>query len=114
MISCSVGGWTTTVTPELRAFLAELDMFYLGTANAEGQPYIQYRGGQEGFLKVIDEKTLGFADFAGNRQYITLGNRRLPLPQPGAEQVFGVERLVGQQVAGQRRMGPTGDGQVKL
>ncbi len=68
------GGWETTVTPELRAFLAELDMFYLGTANAEGQPYIQYRGGSPGFLRVIDSKTLGFADFAGNRQYITLGN----------------------------------------
>ncbi|MDX1943793.1 MAG: pyridoxamine 5'-phosphate oxidase family protein [Pirellulaceae bacterium] len=68
------GGWRTTITPELAAFLAELDMFYLGTANAEGQPYIQYRGGSSGFLKVIDEHTLGFADFGGNRQYITLGN----------------------------------------
>jgi predicted pyridoxine 5'-phosphate oxidase superfamily flavin-nucleotide-binding protein len=68
------GSWETTVTPQLRAFLAELDMFYLGTANAEGQPYIQYRGGSPGFLKVLDEKTLGFADFGGNRQYITLGN----------------------------------------
>ena len=68
------GSWETTVTPELEAFLAELDMFYLGTANAEGQPYIQYRGGSPGFLKVVDEKTLGFADFGGNRQYITLGN----------------------------------------
>ncbi len=67
-------GWQTSVTPELTAFLAGLDMFYLGTANAEGQPYIQYRGGAPGFLKVIDEKTLGFADFGGNRQYITLGN----------------------------------------
>jgi predicted pyridoxine 5'-phosphate oxidase superfamily flavin-nucleotide-binding protein len=67
-------GWQTTVTPELTAFLAGLDMFYLGTANAEGQPYIQYRGGAPGFLKVLDEKTLGFADFGGNRQYITLGN----------------------------------------
>ncbi len=70
----SGGSWETTVTPELEAFLAELDMFYLGTANAEGQPYIQYRGGSPGFLKVVDEKTLGFADFGGNRQYITLGN----------------------------------------
>ncbi|WP_442483285.1 pyridoxamine 5'-phosphate oxidase family protein [Aeoliella sp. SH292] len=68
------GSWQTTVTPELEAFLSELDMFYLGTANAEGQPYIQYRGGSPGFLKVVDDKTLGFADFAGNRQYITLGN----------------------------------------
>ncbi len=67
-------GWQTKVTPELESFLADLDMFYLGTANAEGQPYIQYRGGPPGFLKVVDEKTLGFADFGGNRQYITLGN----------------------------------------
>ncbi len=70
----SSGSWETTVTPELEAFLAELDMFYLGTANADGQPYIQYRGGSPGFLKKVDEKTLGFADFGGNRQYITLGN----------------------------------------
>jgi len=68
------GSWITNVTPELEAFLADLDMFYLGTANAEGQPYIQYRGGSPGFLKTVDEKTLGFADFGGNRQYITLGN----------------------------------------
>lgn len=67
-------GWQTKVIPELAEFLADLDMFYLGTANAEGQPYIQYRGGSPGFLKVIDEHTLGFADFGGNRQYITLGN----------------------------------------
>ncbi|MEQ8785067.1 MAG: pyridoxamine 5'-phosphate oxidase family protein [Pirellulaceae bacterium] len=68
------GGWQTKVTPELEAFLSGLDMFYLGTANGEGQPYIQYRGGSPGFLKVVDEGTLGFADFGGNRQYITLGN----------------------------------------
>lgn len=68
------GSWETTVTPALAGFLADLDMFYLGTANSEGQPYIQYRGGSPGFLKVVDEKTLGFADFGGNRQYITLGN----------------------------------------
>ena len=68
------GSWETTVTLQLQEFLAELDMFYLGTANTEGQPYIQYRGGSPGFLKVVDEKTLGFADFGGNRQYITLGN----------------------------------------
>ena len=68
------GGWQTTVTPDLEKFVSELDMFYLGTANAEGQPYIQYRGGSPGFLKVLDEHTLGFADFGGNRQFITLGN----------------------------------------
>lgn len=67
-------GWQTTVTPELAEYLADLDMFYLGTANAEGQPYIQYRGGSPGFLKVVDDHTLGFADFGGNRQYVTLDN----------------------------------------
>jgi len=64
--------WRTTVTPDLAEFL--LDMFYLGTATADGQPYIQYRGGPPGFLKVLDEQTLAFADFGGNRQFITLGN----------------------------------------
>lgn len=67
-------GWKTRLTPDLIEFLAELDMFYLGTANAEGQPYIQYRGGPPGFLKVLDDRTLGFADFGGNRQYISMGN----------------------------------------
>ena len=68
------GSWPTKVTPELEAFLADLDMFYFGTASAAGQPYIQFRGGAPGFLKVVDEKTLGFADFGGNQQYISLGN----------------------------------------
>jgi predicted pyridoxine 5'-phosphate oxidase superfamily flavin-nucleotide-binding protein len=67
-------GWRTEVTPELLDLLADLDMFYLGTANAEGQPYIQYRGGTPGFLRALDAKTLAFADFGGNRQYVTLGN----------------------------------------
>ena len=67
-------GWQTTIEPELADFIARQDMFYLGTANAEGQPYIQYRGGSPGFLKVLDEKTVAFGDFDGNRQYITLGN----------------------------------------
>jgi predicted pyridoxine 5'-phosphate oxidase superfamily flavin-nucleotide-binding protein len=67
-------GWQTTITPDLAAFVADLDMFHLGTATADGQPYIQYRGGPPGFLKVIDDRTLGFADFGGNRQYVTLGN----------------------------------------
>ena len=68
------GGWQTTVTSDLTEFLADLDMFYLGTANTAGQPYIQYRGGPPGFLKVIDDCTLAFADFGGNRQYISVGN----------------------------------------
>ena len=64
----------TEVTPELAEFLAGLDMFYLGTADAGGQPYLQYRGGPPGFLKVLDDRTLGFADFSGNRQYLTVEN----------------------------------------
>ena len=67
-------GFATAVTPELAAFVATLDMFYLATATADGQPYVQYRGGPAGFLRVLDDKTLGFADFAGNRQYVSLGN----------------------------------------
>src|SRR3954452_15568831 len=67
-------GWRTRVTPGLTEFLAGLGMFSLGPASAEGQPYIQYRGGSPGFLKVLDEKTLAFADFGGNRQYLTVGN----------------------------------------
>ena len=67
-------GFPTTVTPELAAFIAEQDTAFLGTASADGGPYIQHRGGPKGFIKVIDEHTLGFADYRGNRQYITLGN----------------------------------------
>lgn len=67
-------GWRTTVTPDLAEFLAEARSFYLATASAEGQPYIQHRGGPPGFLRVIDDTTIAFADFAGNRQYITSGN----------------------------------------
>jgi predicted pyridoxine 5'-phosphate oxidase superfamily flavin-nucleotide-binding protein len=67
-------GWETTVTHELAEFLADLDMFYLATATADGQPYVQHRGGPPGFLKVLDEHTLAFADFGGNRQYLTVGN----------------------------------------
>jgi predicted pyridoxine 5'-phosphate oxidase superfamily flavin-nucleotide-binding protein len=67
-------GWQTRISPELEAFIAARDSFYLATANARGQPYIQHRGGPPGFLRVLDEQTIGFADFAGNKQYITLGN----------------------------------------
>jgi predicted pyridoxine 5'-phosphate oxidase superfamily flavin-nucleotide-binding protein len=67
-------GFPDKVTPELAAFLAELDMAFLGTADASGAPYIQHRGGPKGFIKVIDDTTLGFADYRGNRQYITLAN----------------------------------------
>jgi hypothetical protein len=68
------GGWPTTITNELAQFIAAQTSAYLATANADGQPYIQHRGGPPGFLKVMDDKTIAFADFAGNRQYITQGN----------------------------------------
>jgi len=68
------GGWRDRVTPDLAAFLATRDSFYLATASRDGRPYIQHRGGPKGFLKPLGERRLAFADFAGNRQYITLGN----------------------------------------
>ncbi|MGA0561122.1 pyridoxamine 5'-phosphate oxidase family protein [Ancylobacter sp. VNQ12] len=68
------GGFRTGVTPDLVAFLAEIDTAFLATATAEGQPYAQHRGGPPGFIRAVDEKTLGFADFSGNRQYVTTGN----------------------------------------
>ncbi|WP_407157970.1 pyridoxamine 5'-phosphate oxidase family protein [Bradyrhizobium sp. STM 3557] len=67
-------GWRTDIDADLAAFLAETTSFYLSTASADGQPYIQHRGGPAGFIKVLDSHTLAFADFAGNRQYITQGN----------------------------------------
>ena len=68
------GGWRTEITPDLKAFIESQTSIFLATANAEGQPYIQHRGGPAGFLKVIDAHTLGFVDYAGNRQFITSGN----------------------------------------
>lgn len=69
-----VEGFPDRITPDLASFLAEVDTAFLGTASAAGMPYVQHRGGPKGFIKVIDERTLGFADYAGNRQYITLAN----------------------------------------
>ena len=68
------GGWSTTITPDLAAFIANMRSFYFATASKDGQPYVQHRGGPAGFLRVLDEKRLAFADFTGNRQYITAGN----------------------------------------
>lgn len=68
------GGFRTAITPDLQDFLAEIDTAYLATSNATGQPYAQHRGGPKGFIQVIDDHTLGFADFSGNRQYVTTGN----------------------------------------
>ena len=68
------GGWSDRISPDLRRFIAERDSFYFGTASSEGRPYIQHRGGNPGFLAVVDERTLAFADYAGNKQYISVGN----------------------------------------
>jgi uncharacterized protein len=68
------GSWQTRITPDLAVFIAAQTSIFLATANAAGQPYIQHRGGPAGFLRVLDETTLGFPDFSGNRQYITQGN----------------------------------------
>ena len=68
------GGWDTKIDVSLAKFIAGMRSFYLATASKDGQPYVQHRGGPPGVLRVIDETTLAFADFAGNRQYITTGN----------------------------------------
>src|SRR5262245_42223932 len=67
-------GFPDRITPDLAGFIDELDTAFLATVSAEGAPYIQHRGGPKGFIKVLDDKTLGFADYAGNRQYITISN----------------------------------------
>src|SRR6185437_9145180 len=67
-------GFPDKITPELAKFIAEQDTAFLATAGADGAPYVQHRGGPKGFIKVIDDHTLGFADYRGNRQYITLAN----------------------------------------
>lgn len=116
-------GWQTTVTPDLAEFLADLDMFYLGTATAGGQPYIQYRGGPPGFLRVIDDRTLGFADFGGNRQYVTVGNLSenpkaylflMDYAQQRRVKVWGTARVVEGDAALMERLGdPAYPGRVE-
>src|SRR5436305_4324398 len=68
------GGWRTEIDDDLAALLAAQDSLFLATATADGQPYIQHRGGPKGFVKILDNNTLAFADYGGNRQYITQGN----------------------------------------
>ena len=68
------GSWETDITDGLKGLIEAQTSVFLATASADGQPYIQHRGGPPGFLRVIDERTLGFVDYAGNRQFITSGN----------------------------------------
>jgi len=67
-------GWSTTITPDLADFIAAQTSVFFGTASSDRQPYIQHRGGPPGFLRVLDERTVAFADYRGNRQYISQGN----------------------------------------
>ncbi|QPF84362.1 pyridoxamine 5'-phosphate oxidase family protein [Bradyrhizobium genosp. L] len=68
------GGTRTEIDESLEAFLANTNSFYFATSSADGQPYIQHRGGPKGFIKVLDKQTIAFADYSGNRQFITQGN----------------------------------------
>ncbi len=68
------GGFRRAISDDLKTFIGERDSAFLATASAEGQPYVQHRGGSKGFLRILSETRIGFADFAGNRQYVTIGN----------------------------------------
>ncbi|MDX8533775.1 pyridoxamine 5'-phosphate oxidase family protein [Mesorhizobium sp. VK25A] len=88
------GGWRATITSDLAAFIEAQTSVFLATANAEGQPYIQHRGGPAGFLKVLDEHMIGFADFSGNRQFITQGN----LEDNGQAFLFLIDYMLRQRI----------------
>jgi predicted pyridoxine 5'-phosphate oxidase superfamily flavin-nucleotide-binding protein len=70
----AAGRYPRSLSLDVIAFIGERNSAYLGTASVDGQPYVQHRGGPPGFLKVLDERTLAFADYSGNKQYITVGN----------------------------------------
>jgi predicted pyridoxine 5'-phosphate oxidase superfamily flavin-nucleotide-binding protein len=86
------------------AFIGARDSFYMGSVGETGWPYVQHRGGPAGFVRVLDEKTLGFADFRGNRQYVSVGNvttdNRVSLffmdyPNKARLKIFGRAKLIG-------------------
>ncbi len=111
------GSWERSITADLKAEIEAQTSVFLATANSGGQPYIQHRGGPAGFLQVLDEQTIGFADFAGNRQYITQGNLE---ENPKAQlflidyahrrriKVWGSARVVEGDETLQHRLMPTG------
>jgi Predicted flavin-nucleotide-binding protein structurally related to pyridoxine 5''-phosphate oxidase len=88
------GGWATTITSDLAEFIAQQDSVFFATASAAGQPYIQHRGGPPGFLHVLDGHTIAFADFNGNRQYISLGN----LAENNKAQLFLIDYATRQRI----------------
>jgi uncharacterized protein len=111
------GGFATTIDRPLSEFIAKQRSFYLATVNAECQPYIQHRGGPPGFLRVLDEKTLAFADFSGNRQYISTGNLAdnakamlflMDYPQRRRVKIWGTARAVDDDPALAARLFPEG------
>ncbi len=111
------GSWEQAITPDLKSEIEAQTSIFLATANAQGQPYIQHRGGPAGFLRVLDGQTIGFADFAGNRQYITQGNLE---ENPKAHlflidyanrrriKIWGTARVVESDTALLERLMPTG------
>jgi predicted pyridoxine 5'-phosphate oxidase superfamily flavin-nucleotide-binding protein len=111
------GSWEQSITPELKAEIEAQISVFLATASAVGQPYVQHRGGPAGFLQVLDAHTIGFADFAGNRQYISQGNLQ---ENPKAQlflidyarrrriKIWGTARVVEGDEALQRRLMPAG------
>lgn len=111
------GGFQTTITDELAGFIAERDSVFLGTASATGRPYVQHRGGPRGFIRVLDEHTLGWADFRGNRQYVTTGNLAendqaflflMDYARPARVKLWGRARVVEDDPALVRRLLPDG------
>ncbi len=113
----SGGSWAQAITPELKAEIEAQTSVFLATANAGGQPYIQHRGGPAGFLKVLDDHTIGFADFAGNRQYITQGNLQdnpkahlflIDYARQRRIKIWGTARVVEGDAALQDRLMPAG------
>jgi predicted pyridoxine 5'-phosphate oxidase superfamily flavin-nucleotide-binding protein len=111
------GGFETEITDELARFVAERDSVYLATASASGRPYVQHRGGPKGFLHVLDEHTLAWADFRGNRQYVTAGNLAenaqaflflMDYERPARVKIWGRARVVEGDAALVERLLPRG------
>lgn len=111
------GSWERSITAELKAEIEAQTSVFLATANAQGQPYIQHRGGPAGFLQVLDEHNIGFADFAGNRQFITQGNLEenpqahlflIDYAHRRRTKIWGTARVVEGDEALQQRLMPAG------
>jgi predicted pyridoxine 5'-phosphate oxidase superfamily flavin-nucleotide-binding protein len=111
------GSWEQVISADLKAEIETQSSVFLATASADGQPYIQHRGGPAGFLRVLDEHTIAFVDFAGNRQYITQGNLEenpkahlflIDYTQRRRIKVWGTARVVEGDEALLRRLMPEG------